>query len=100
MTLLNEPADSGLHFPLPAGMLLERLGLPFETVRPAASEDHMAGEMPSRPGVCASRSPRPRRWRRSHPDAVVIGSDQVAALGHPVLDKPGDAATCRSQLPL
>jgi septum formation protein len=29
---------------------------------------------------------------------VVIGSDQVAAAGHKVLDKPGNAATCRAQL--
>jgi septum formation protein len=33
-----------------------------------------------------------------YPGAVVIGSDQVAASGHKVLDKPGDVATCRSQL--
>ncbi|MGA9368839.1 MAG: nucleoside triphosphate pyrophosphatase, partial [Steroidobacteraceae bacterium] len=31
-------------------------------------------------------------------DAVVIGSDQVAAVGSKILDKPGDAARCRAQL--
>jgi septum formation protein len=33
-----------------------------------------------------------------HPEAVVIGSDQVASSGHKVLDKPGDPVNCRSQL--
>ena len=33
-----------------------------------------------------------------HPKAIVIGSDQVAALGDHVLDKPGDDETCRAQL--
>ncbi len=28
-------------------MLLERFGLPFETVRPEVSEEHIAGESPS-----------------------------------------------------
>ena len=35
---------------------------------------------------------------RRHPGAVVIGSDQVAALEHEVLDKPGNAERCRAQL--
>jgi septum formation protein len=68
--------------------LLERLGVPFEVVRPAASEDHLAS------GVKA------RAVAAQYPDAVVIGSDQVASLGSRVLDKPGDVANCRAQLSL
>jgi septum formation protein len=82
-------------------MLLERFGLPFETARPQVSEESIAGESPAdramRLAVAKAEAVAARR-----PDAVVIGSDQVAAAGvasaHRVLDKPGDAATCRAQL--
>ena len=39
-----------------------------------------------------------RAIAEKHPNAVVIGSDQVCAAGQRVLDKPGDEATCRNQL--
>ncbi|MDB6042109.1 MAG: septum formation inhibitor Maf [Gammaproteobacteria bacterium] len=77
--------------------LLERFGLPFETARPEVGEEHVAGETPAdramRLAVAKAQAVAVRR-----PDAVVIGSDQVAAAGNKVLDKPGDAATCRAQL--
>jgi septum formation protein len=82
-------------------MLLERFGLPFETARPEVTEEHIAGELPAdramRLAVAKAEAVVARR-----PEAVVIGSDQVAAAGvaraHQILDKPGDAATCRAQL--
>jgi len=77
--------------------LLERLGVPFEVARPGVDEAAVAGETPenraarlSLAKACAVASQRR--------GAVVIGSDQVAALGPHVLDKPGDEATCRAQL--
>ncbi|MDB6091632.1 MAG: septum formation inhibitor Maf [Gammaproteobacteria bacterium] len=85
--------------------LLERFGLPFETVRPGVGEEPVAGETSAdramRLAVAKAQAVAARR-----PDAVVIGSDQVAAAGAAhaaaqaakVLDKPGDAATCRAQL--
>ncbi len=77
--------------------LLERLNVAFETVRPEAGEDHLDGELPadraSRLSLVKALTVAAR-----YPDAVVIGSDQVAAAGPRVLDKPGDAATCRAQL--
>jgi septum formation protein len=78
-------------------MLLERFGLPFETVRPEVSEEHIAGENPSDRALRLAVAKAEAVVAR-HPGAVVIGSDQVAAAGHTVLDKPGDAATCRAQL--
>jgi septum formation protein len=78
-------------------MLLERFGLPFETVRPEVGEEHIAGESPSDRALRLATAKAEAIVAR-HPGAVVIGSDQVAATGHKVLDKPGDAATCRSQL--
>jgi septum formation protein len=78
-------------------MLLERFGLPFETVRPEVDEAHIAGENPSERALRLAVA-KAEAVAARHPDAVVIGSDQVAAAGHKVLDKPGDTVTCRSQL--
>ena len=77
--------------------LLERLGIPFEVVRPAASEDHLSRETPRDRALRLSGA-KAKAVAAQHPDAVVIGSDQVASVGTRVLDKPGDATNCRSQL--
>jgi septum formation protein len=78
-------------------LLLERLRLPFEVVRPEVAEDAVPGETPiDRAGRLSLAKATAVAHR--HPGAIVIGSDQVAALGDRVLDKPGDAATCREQL--
>jgi 7-methyl-GTP pyrophosphatase len=77
--------------------LLERFGLPFEAVRPRVAEEYVAGESPSDRALRLAVAKAEEAATR-HPGAVVIGSDQVAAAGHKVLDKPGDAANCRSQL--
>lgn len=78
-------------------MLLERLRVPFEVARPDVAEDVVPGEAPvdraRRLAVAKAQA-----VARHHPRAVVIGSDQVAALGERILDKPGDAPTCRAQL--
>src|ERR1700760_3240428 len=79
--------------------LLERLGLPFEVVRPAATEEHLPREMPRDRALRLSGA-KAKAVAAQRPDAVVIGSDQVAVLGSRVLDKPGDAATCKAQLAL
>src|SRR3982074_683073 len=75
----------------------QRFGLPFETVRPEVGEEYIAGENPSDRALRLPTAKGEAVVAR-HPGAVVIGSDQVAATGHKVLDKPGYAATCRSQL--
>ena len=79
--------------------LLERLGLPFEVVRPEAPEDPLPREMPRDRALRLSTA-KAKAVAALRPDAVVIGSDQVAALGSRVLDKPGDAANCCAQLAL
>jgi septum formation protein len=71
--------------------------VPFEVVRPAASEEHLAREMPRDRALRLSGA-KAKAVAAQRPDAVVIGSDQVASLGSRVLDKPGDAETCRAQL--
>ena len=77
--------------------LLERLGVVFTAVPPETPEDALAGELPPdralRLAIAKAQAVATHR-----PDAVVIGSDQVAAVGSKILDKPGDAARCRAQL--
>jgi len=78
-------------------LLLERLGLPFGVQAPEVDEARLPREKP------AARAERLALAKAQavalrHPDACIIGSDQVAVLGRRILDKPGDAARCREQL--
>jgi septum formation protein len=77
--------------------LLERFGLPFDIVRPGVDEQPRVGESPSARAARLSLA-KAEAVAGFHPEAIVIGSDQVAALGDRVLDKPGNAETCRAQL--
>jgi septum formation protein len=77
--------------------LLARLGLSFEALPAGASETHAAGESPADRALRLALE-KARIVAALHPDAVVIGSDQVAAAGDTVLDKPGNAARCCAQL--
>jgi septum formation protein len=77
--------------------LLGRLGVRFEAINPQVPEDNIAGELP----VDRARRlalAKAQAVAAHHPDAVVIGSDQVAACQGRVLDKPGDASRAFSQL--
>jgi len=77
--------------------LLSRLRVPFEVLSPGVDEAPRPGE-----------SPRELAWRLAmakaeavaalHPDAVVIGSDQVCELDGQSLGKPGDHARAVEQL--
>lgn len=75
--------------------LLERLGLPFTVVTPAVDETPDPGELPA---LLAARLARLKALAPSIPDAVVIGSDQVAALDGAAIGKPGSRAAALSQL--
>ena len=77
--------------------LLTRLGLAFEVVTPGVSEAHSAGESPADRALRLALA-KAEAVAQHNPQAVVIGSDQVAAAADEVLDKPGDAARCRAQL--
>jgi septum formation protein len=67
--------------------LLQRLRLPFETDAPQVDETPLPGESPAaiarRLALAKARDVAGR-----HPDAVVIGSDQVADLDGEPLGKP------------
>jgi len=76
--------------------LLERLGLPFSVCAPVADESPLPGEMPA---ALALRLSLVKARSVGAPDALVIGSDQVAALGSSRLGKPGThAAACKQLL--
>jgi septum formation protein len=82
-------------------MLLERLGLPYETLAPQVEETVLEGELPAARALRLARA-KAAAVALHHPGAIVIGSDQVASLGTPgdarLLRKPGDRDTCRAQL--
>jgi septum formation protein len=64
---------------------------------PGVDEAPIKGETPRGRAARLSLA-KARAVAERHPGAIVIGSDQVAAAGQRVLDKPGDEATCRTQL--
>jgi len=77
--------------------LLERIAPPFEVHSPRVDEAPIAGEAPRARAVRLSLA-KARAIAERYPKAIVIGSDQVAALGTQILDKPGDEDTCCAQL--
>ena len=79
--------------------LLARLELPFEVLSPGVAEDHRQGESPADRALRLATE-KAQAVSTHHPEALVIGADQVAAAGSDLLDKPGDAARCRAQLRL
>jgi septum formation protein len=77
--------------------ILSRLALDFEMVAPEVSEEHQRGESPTDRALRLATA-KAQAVSARHPHALVLGSDQVAACGAEVLDKPGDARRCREQL--
>ncbi len=75
--------------------LLARLGLPFVSRSPATGEDLVEGELPA---TRAARLALAKARSIAAPDALVIGSDQVASLDGRVLRKPGAPGVAVEQL--
>jgi septum formation protein len=77
--------------------LLARLGLPFEVASPGVDETPLANELPeatARRLAEAKASAVAERF----PQAIVIGSDQVAVLDGIPLGKPGNHGNALRQL--
>jgi len=68
--------------------LLSRLHIPFEVVRPDLDESPLGGETPLALAVRLALA-KANTVASMHPQAVVIGSDQVADLMGQALGKPG-----------
>jgi septum formation protein len=77
--------------------LLARLRIPFDTVAPAVDETPLPGEAPR---ALAQRLAlaKARAVAANHPQAIVIGSDQVADLDGTALGKPGTHERATAQL--
>ncbi len=77
--------------------LLARLGLPFDVAAPAVDETPLAGEAPRALALRLALA-KARAVAAAHPQAVVIGSDQVADLDGEPLGKPGNHERATAQL--
>lgn len=77
--------------------LLQRLHLPFEVVAPDVDETPLPGEAPSALALRLALA-KAHAVAQRHPNAVVIGSDQVADLAGEPLGKPGTHERAVAQL--
>jgi septum formation protein len=77
--------------------LLERLRLPFDVARPEVDETPQPGEMPRALALRLALE-KARAVAAKHPDAVVIGADQVADLAGEPIGKPGTHERAVEQL--
>ncbi|HCE39848.1 MAG: septum formation inhibitor Maf [Alcanivorax sp.] len=77
--------------------LLGKLGLAFDHHSPDIDESARPGETPTELVLRLARAKAAALAHR-HPDALIIGSDQVAVIDGEVLGKPGDRDTAVAQL--
>lgn len=77
--------------------LLQRLALPFEVAAPEVDETPLPGEAPRALALRLALA-KARAVAQQHPEAVVIGSDQVADLAGEPLGKPGQHERAVQQL--
>ena len=67
--------------------LLQRLGVPFSVASPDVDEAPLPGEAPEAMAARLARA-KAESVASRYPDALIIGSDQVAFLGALILGKP------------
>jgi len=77
--------------------LLERLGVPLDSVAPDADERRLPDEPPDALALRLARL-KAETVAAGHPGCIVIGSDQVAVRGPEILGKPGTVERCNEQL--
>jgi len=77
--------------------LLERLGIPFECADPGTDETARPGEARAITAVRLARA-KAHAVSGNYPDALIIGSDQVASCDGARLDKPGNHENAVRQL--
>lgn len=79
--------------------LLERLRIPFEIISPKVDETPLAGESTTALALRLAKA-KAAAVAQHHPDAWVIGSDQVADLNGAAIGKPGNFERALAQLQL
>lgn len=77
--------------------LMERLRIPFSVAVPDVDETPLPGETPRNLALRLALA-KAQAVAQRHPEAVVIGSDQVADLAGQALGKPGEHARAVQQL--
>ena len=77
--------------------LLSRLQIPFETCAPETDETPIIGESPTTTAERLAFA-KAKAVAGKYPDALIIGSDQVAYCGEQRFGKPGTREMSRKQL--
>jgi len=77
--------------------LLSRLGIPFDTATPNINESRLENESPIHL-VERLALEKAKNVSRRFPDALIIGSDQVACIDDEILGKPGNRENAIAQL--
>jgi septum formation protein len=77
--------------------LLQRLQIPFETIHPQINETPLNDELPEETAMRLAEA-KARTVAKICPQALIIGSDQVAVLGDLRLDKPLNHVNATEQL--
>ncbi len=77
--------------------LLKRLGLAFTVDAPEVDETSLVGETPKALSMRLARL-KARAVKAKHPDAIVIGSDQVCDFEGKAIGKPGSFEKAFAQL--
>ena len=77
--------------------VLDKLEIPFSTDTPRITETRSPGESPA-DLVRRLAEMKARDVGSRHPDALIIGSDQVASLDEEILGKPGNRENAIGQL--
>ena len=77
--------------------LLNRLGLAFDVANPQTDETPLPGETPEPLSLRLSEA-KARAVANLYPDALIIGSDQVATVDGKIFEKPGNHQNAVEQL--
>jgi septum formation protein len=77
--------------------LMDGLGVPYRAESPGVDED-VSPTLSAREAVQVLAARKARAVAARHPEAWVIGADQLVQVGDEVLAKPADRAAARRQL--
>jgi septum formation protein len=102
MTVLHSPPSQSLPLVLASTSpyrkdVLERLRISYQTYAPEIDETPLPDESPTTL-VTRLAELKARSAQSAYPKALIIGSDQIAVIGHKILGKPGTHEQAVKQL--
>lgn len=77
--------------------VLQKLHLPFESISPSIDETPLHGERPEHTALRLAEG-KARKVAENHPNALIIGCDQVATVDGMQIGKPGSHDNAVKQL--